>query len=106
MSTKLLALLCLLLCLGCDGSKIPSHGKIYRVARKAAMEQAGLPRDISVRPMDEAVFSIGKNAARVDLAYEHPSQLPAGIGYHSICLKRVARRWEFERGYPTPHFEE
>ena len=100
-----LAVLAALVC-GCDGSKLPSPDTIFRISCAAATEHALLPPGARVLPMDKSVFSIGKNAARVDLAYEIPAAggATAATAHYSICLKRVAIRWEFERAYPTPSY--
>jgi hypothetical protein len=95
------AVLAVMAC-GCDGSKIPSQRTVFDLARKAAEENALIPAGAEVLPIDKSIFSIGKNAARVDLAYRAGD---GRIAHHSICLKRVARTWTFERAYPAPVYD-
>jgi hypothetical protein len=95
----LLAAMCL--AVGCEGPHLPSDRTVFDIAVQAAGTQALLPPGATVLPMEESVFSIGKNAGRIDLAYETADGRKAG---YSICLKRVARTWTFERAYPTPTY--
>lgn len=87
---------------GCDGSKIPSQRAVFDIATRAAAEKKLIPDGAEALPMDESVFSIGKNAARVDLAYRASD---GRIVFHSVCLRRVARTWTFERAYPAPRHD-
>ena len=98
----LLVLLVSVFIVGC-GNKLPTQRSIYRIATTSATELANLPESAKFRPMDNAVFSIAKNAARVDVTYDYEE--PGGASEStrlSICLKRVAMTWTFERAYPTP----
>ena len=87
----------------CDGSKLPSRSTLFKLAVASAGEEGLLPPDATILPVEGSIFSIGKNAARVDLAYM-PSGESSGVIRHSICLKRVAMTWRFERAYPTPTY--
>jgi len=94
------ALAAVLIC-GCDGSKLPTQRTIFEISTRAAGEKTLLPAGSEVLPMEKSVFSIGKNAGRVDLAYRTGD---GRIAFHSICLRRVARTWTFDRAYPTPEY--
>jgi hypothetical protein len=88
---------------GCLDGELPTKANMYRIARDAALTHAGLPPTTRFSPLREQNVAIGKNEARVELEYEIADPAPdkPRAGSHTIWLRRVARRWVFDRGYPT-----
>ncbi len=82
------------LVMGAAGCGRIDERKVYRIAREHVEQQVGEGVDIS--PMDESLFAVGKNAARVDVDYRRSGADPVE-GYMTVWCKRVRMRWEFER---------
>ncbi|MDP6631135.1 MAG: hypothetical protein QGH42_11575 [Kiritimatiellia bacterium] len=76
---------------GCGGI---DKRDVYRIARDHVEQQAG--KGVKVSSRDEALFAIGKSAARVDVDYNREFPDPVE-GIMTVWCKRVRMRWEFER---------
>jgi len=91
---------------GCSDVHIPSKGFIYKDACNALKSAPGVPEGAEPRPIEEARLSIGKNAAIVDLPYDHADSAGNTVsGSLTIHFKRVAREWTVEKTYATPAFK-
>jgi hypothetical protein len=92
-----------LLLAGCLDGELPTKSNMHRIARDAAIAQLGLPPATRFAPLDPEKIAIGKNEARVELDYELADAAPdkPRTGSQTIWLRRVARDWRFDRGYPT-----
>ncbi len=67
---------------------------VYRIACEHAEQQLG--EGVTVGPIDEAMFAVGKNAARVDINYARGGADPID-GYMTVWCKRIRLRWELDR---------
>lgn len=82
----------------CGGCKPLAERAVYAVAREALPECADLPERAEVGSRKEADVYVCKNAARVDIPYSYENESGSLIqGRRTIWVKRVARRWEFDR---------
>jgi hypothetical protein len=92
--------LLLLLCLsaGCSGYRWPAFGEVYDVACRVLATDRSLPQGVRPRDIEEAVISMGKNMACVELPYDHAGA-PAdpAEGVYVVWFKRVRLRWEPDR---------
>ncbi len=93
MTLAVLGVLCVVGCGSID------RRNVYRIARTHVEQEMG--EGVRVSSMDDALFAIGKNAARVDVDYQRKGTAPAS-GYMTVWCKRIRMRWVFERAIDHP----
>ena len=104
MRTCLPVLLLVLAAMG-GGCRMPSERAVYKAARDAVKADPRLPPSAILHSIDDVEMGIGKNAARVDLAYDFIG--PAGqrvTDSYVVWLKRLARTWVVDRLEPAPKY--
>ena len=96
--------LCLLVV--CSGCGMPSERSVYDVACNALEKDTRVPATAKPHRRGKSSLWIAKNAACVEIPYDYTA--PSGekaTGHYTVWCKRIARRWELDRAFPTPTYE-
>ena len=82
----------------------PSEQSCYDVAYRTTMTDTNLPKNAVLYPIDRCKVYVCKNAAFVEILYDHSESGRTETDSYSVWLKRIARRWELDYYYPTPKY--
>ena len=90
---------------GCDAITYPPKGMVYRPAVAGVKAAKDLPPGAVVDPRRNAKLFIGKDAAQAQVEYDYTDASGQKVtNLYLVYLKRVNRRWEYERGLPMPKY--
>jgi len=92
--------------LGCNAIVYPPKRSVYVPARQALASLPGIPREATLDPDRNAEVYIAKNAATVVMDVEYKAENGATVRRsYTVWMKRLGRRWELDRAFPTPVYE-
>lgn len=99
-------IVCAILSFGCNAIVYPSRRSVYEPARKALEQSNELPPGAVIDPDRKAEVYIAKDAAAVVMDVEYKDSQRATVRRsYTIWMKRLGRRWEPDRLFPTPSYE-
>ncbi|MFO7870591.1 MAG: hypothetical protein R6V03_04070 [Kiritimatiellia bacterium] len=104
MTTRFIFTATLAVLIASAGCGIPGRDEVCRTAREAVKALPEVPDDAALCPREEMEIYMGKNASYViipGVPLEGPAET---YNSYTVHLKRVARRWEVERCFPTPDY--
>lgn len=82
---------------GCAKHWMPSERSVYAGACAAVRSSGSLPAGATLPPIEGCRLYVGKSAARVDV----PVTFADGSDTYVVWLKRIDRRWLYDRLYRT-----
>ncbi len=95
-----------LLGLGCNAIVYPPKRSVYAPARKALASLPEITPDAKIDPEGNAEVYIAKNAATVVMYVEYNNPDGSTVRrQYTVWMKRLGRRWELDRAFPTPTYE-
>lgn len=98
---------CLIAAMAVTAGCLSTDRTIYDVACKAVKADAKFPTNGVISPMDKCGFYVARNAACVEVYYEFVNASGATESdSYIVWVKRIARRWELDRCFPTPKYSQ
>jgi len=87
----------------CGCRRMEAHG-LYRQACRVVESAEGAGPGVVAARRDAVRYSIGKNAARLDVPYYRGKREGTPAGLCTVWFKRIRLRWEVDRAFETPRY--